>query len=74
LFDGAAAIAQAAVARIWGPTVKSSKPRKVTVKPKKKAKKSGEKTPDLSQRYREIQWLRDLVEYFEGEQRKLERK
>ncbi len=53
--------------------MKSTKAPKVTLKPKKKIRKLGNKRPDLAEQYREVQWLRGLVAYFERAQRKPER-
>jgi hypothetical protein len=57
--------------------MKSTKPprkkRRATAKPKKKTSRSTKRPRDLSGLYRELQWLRDLVAYFEREQQKLER-
>jgi hypothetical protein len=49
--------------------VKTTKTPKLALQIKKKIKRSA-KRPNLAERYDEVKWLRGLVEYFEGKDRK----
>jgi hypothetical protein len=60
---------------VWGVVVKTTKPPKRAVKIKlTKKTKAPPKRLNLSQQYDEIKWLRGLVEYFEGKDRKRQAK
>jgi hypothetical protein len=49
------------------------KATKATLRPRKIKKPRNNKQPDLAEQYREVQWLRDLVKYFERRERKHDR-
>jgi len=62
---------------VWGVVVKTTKPpksaSKINLKTRKKLARPP-KRPNLSQQYDEIKWLRGLVEYFEGKERRRQAK
>ena len=58
---------------VWGVVVKITRMPKSAPKTKKKIKRPS-KRPKLSEQYDEIIWLRGLVEYFEGKDRKRQAK